>query len=92
MIYPQVQDGVLFLKYPGGKVPMEDLTAEQVNLAISWMVDNIDDPVYWESGPDCNTTRLAEDCCNALNLWAEDQVPEDLFEIAFAVDQEYGDD
>lgn len=37
-----------------------------------------------------NLTELAEDTCNDLNLWVNDEdIPEDLFEVAFEVADDY---
>ena len=70
-----------------------ELSESKKTLITNWMIRELDDD--YDSYDDCgeiNTTLLAENCAQDLNLYEEDDetIPEEVFEIAFEVSEELG--
>ena len=64
---------------------------QRVDLVFRWMLKTYHEHIDSQTGA-LNTTRLAEDACDALDLWFDDGggrgcIPVALFEAAFAIDE-----
>lgn len=69
---------------------IEDMPVSQVRQVLGWMIDAA--PDYAGAGAEVNATKLAEDACFTFSLYAGDDIPESLFELAGAVALAYADE
>lgn len=70
---------------------INELSREETIEAIEYMIATVcEEPaLVTDSGGELNPTTLAELTCEINDLYFDDRIPEDLFEIAFAVCTEY---